>query len=279
MAILSQLIVYPIKSCAGITVPAARVERAGLSVDGVRDREWMLVDPAGRFLTQREHPRMALIVPRLIDGAVEVSAPGLAPFALTTALGAAATRQVTLWDDSVAALDCGDAAALWFSAALGAACRLVRLPPAPRQGSTRWTGGLANPVTFSDGYPLLLIGAASLADLNDKLAAAGRAPLPMDRFRPNLVVDGLAAFEEDYAASLSAGALRFKPVKPCPRCPIPSVDQRTGVPGPNPLDILQAYRAKPQLDGAICFGMNCLLTEGEGALLTVGAEVEVELSF
>ena len=281
MAILTQLVLYPIKSCAGIAVPAATVHHSGLSALGVSDREWMLVDQDGRFLTQREYPRMALIVPRVEGDAMILHAPAIAPLALPLALPPpAARRPVRIWDDSAWALDCGDAAALWCSAALGVTCRLVRCDPAAlRHASTRWTDGVAVPVMFSDGYPILLIGAASLADLNTRLRAAGRAALPMERFRPNLVVDDIAAFEEDYADSFEAGALRLKPVKPCPRCPIPSVDQATGAPGPDPLDILQSYRAKAQLDGAICFGMNCIVSAGAGLTLRAGDRLEVNLAF
>ncbi len=115
--------------------------------------------------------------------------------------------------------------------------------------------------------------------MNEKLLAAGRQALPMNRFRPNLVVDGIGAFEEDYAETLSIGAAAIKPVKPCPRCPIPSIDQATGVPGPDPLDILQSYRRKPQLDDAVCFGMNCIVTAGAGEHLKVGQQVDVTLAF
>jgi uncharacterized protein YcbX len=187
---------------------------------------------------------------------------------------------VQIWDDSVAASDCGDPAANWFSQALGVACRLVRFrADVVRPTSTKWTGGVASESRFSDAYPLLLIGAASLADLNGKLAAAGRAALPMNRFRPNLVVEGIDAFEEDYVESFRAGAVELKPVKPCARCPIPSVDQATGEVGPNPLDILQTYRALPKMDGATCFGMNCIVTAGAHGRLHVGQELDVNLAF
>jgi uncharacterized protein YcbX len=132
---------------------------------------------------------------------------------------------------------------------------------------------------FADGYPLLLIGQSSLDDLNGRLRAAGRSTLPMDRFRPNLVVDGLEAFEEDYLASLSTGAAEIRPVKPCARCPIPSIDQATGIPGPDPMDILQTYRANPRMDGAVCMGMNCIVSAGAGSLLRVGQELAAELAF
>jgi uncharacterized protein YcbX len=222
---------------------------------------------------------MALVTPSLEDGALILSAPGMAPLQVGPAQTAGALA-VRIWDDDVLADDCGAASAAWFSQALGAPCRLVHFPDGARRlASTRWTGGVAAPTRFADGYPVLVIGAASLADLNGKLAAAGRPALPMNRFRPNLVIDALEAFEEDYVEQFTLGAALLKPVKPCPRCPIPSIDQATGVPGADPLDILQAYRRKPQLDGAVCFGMNCIVTGGEGARLAVGMDVKATLAF
>jgi uncharacterized protein YcbX len=281
MATLTDIIFYPVKSCAGISVAQALLTDAGLEVDGVADREWMLVTIDGQFLTQREHPRMALVTPRVQGGVLQLSAPEQAPFDID--IGQAASGgglAVRIWDDDVLADDCGDLAAAWCAQAIGAPCRLVRFPAGARRlTSTRWTGGVAAPTRFADGYPVLVIGAASLADLNDKLGAAGRPALPMDRFRPNLVIDGLGPFEEDYVDTFELGGVRLKAVKPCPRCPIPSVDQASGVPGADPLDILQAYRRKPQLDGAVCFGMNCIVSAGAGRRLLVGQQVDAELAF
>lgn len=283
MAILSAIHLYPIKSCAGLALSSAVLTRAGLMTQHIHDREWMLVDAAGQFLSQRSHPRMALIVPRLTADTLEVRAPGMP--ALEIALDPpdprrAPTLRVQVWDDALDACDCGESCAAWFSRALGTACRLVRFHPgAERLANPRWTGGLAAPTRFSDGYPLLLAGGASLDDLNDKLRAAGRAALPMNRFRPNLVIDGIGPFEEDYIDTLRLGAAVLKPVKPCPRCPIPAVDQASGVPGPDPLDLLRTYRAKPELDGAICFGMNCIVVEGAGAVLHAGAAIDLALAF
>jgi uncharacterized protein YcbX len=283
MATLSQILFYPVKSCAGLSVPAAILTRAGLQVGAVRDREWMVTGEDGQFLTQREHPRMALIAPQLQPDFLELRFPGMPALALPLAhppAGQAATREVGLWHDRVLADDCGEAAAGWFSAALGARCRLVRFgAAAARQTSGSWTGGVPQPTLFADGYPLLVIGAASLDDLNDKLRAAGRPALPMNRFRPNLVIDGLGAFDEDYVDTFALGAALLKPVKPCPRCPIPSIDQATGEPGADPLDILQAYRRNPRLDGAVCFGMNCIVAAGAGERLFVGQPVESTLAF
>jgi len=285
MPTLSQLFIYPIKSCAGMAVDKAFLLESGLSAQGVHDREWMLVTEEGRFLTQREFPRMALIQPRPSGGNLRVRAPGMGELLLPLAWEAVADappRTVQIWDDAVRAVDCGDVAAGWFNAALGTRerIRLVRFHhDVVRPTSVKWTGGLPSQTRFADGYPLLLIGQSSLDDLNARLRAAGRDSLPMDRFRPNLVVTGLEAFEEDYVASLGTGSAEIRPVKPCARCPIPSIDQATGVPGPDPLDILQTYRANPRMEGAVCMGMNCIVSAGAGSALRVDQELEAVLAF
>ncbi|MEW6760438.1 MAG: MOSC N-terminal beta barrel domain-containing protein [Pseudomonadota bacterium] len=281
MATVTELVIYPIKSCAGVSVPEAQFGISGLQANGVHDREWMLVTREGLFLTQREYPRMALVTPRIDGDAVEVTAPGMPPLRLPLAHDPAASNlTVQIWDHSVIAADCGDAAAAWFSDAVQGPCRLVRFrPDVHRPTSTKWTGGAPAETRFADGYPILVIGQASLDDLNAKLKNAGRDPLPMNRFRPNLVVDGLEAFEEDYVESFSADGLALRPVKPCARCPIPAIDQATGIPGPDPLDILQTYRANARMEGAICLGMNAIVSEGEGSTLYVGQDLEVSLAF
>ncbi|WP_426115612.1 MOSC domain-containing protein [Massilia sp. PWRC2] len=281
MAILTQLTIYPIKSCAGIDVPDAILTPAGLSTGVLADRQWMVVDTNGHFLTQREYPRMAVIRPQLAPHALLLSAPGQSPLALPYPHQQDARLvRVTLWDEVFDADDGGDAAARWFSAALGVACRLVRFAAdAVRLTGQRWTGGIGAPTRFADGYPLLLIGAASLDDINAQLLQAGRAALPMNRFRPNLVVAGLASFEEDYLGRLTIGDAVITPVKPCPRCPIPAIDQATAERGPDPLDVLQRFRRKALLDDAVCVGMNCIVSAGAGVRLTVGQQVEAELAF
>lgn len=283
MPIISELNLYPIKSCAGLSLKEATLTRAGLMTEQIYDREWMLVDANGIALTQREHPRMSLIVPRLKSETMELRAPGMLQLEIPLGLPdpeTAPSLQVQVWDDTVLAYDCDETTATWFGKFLGIECRLVRFHAnAKRLTSGKWTDGEQHPTLFSDGYPVLVIGTGSLQDLNDKLAQQGRAPLPMNRFRPNLVVGDLDAFEEDYTEEFRIGEATLKPVKPCPRCPMPSIDQATGEFGPDPLDILQTYRAKPEVDGGICFGMNAVVTTGDGTKLRVGDQIEVTLSF
>jgi len=281
MAHLSALFVYPIKSCAGLSVPEATLALDGLSANGVHDREWMVVTREGLFLTQREYPRMATIAPRVEGEALVVEAPGLSPIRLPLAHEPGAPAiEVLIWDDHVLAADCGDAAAAWFADAVGAPCRLVRFrPDVVRPKISPWTGGLPAAARFSDGYPILLIGQSSLDDLNARLTKAGRTALPMNRFRPNVVVEGIEAFEEDFVDVFSDEGVALRPVKPCARCPIPSVDQATGIPGPDPLDILQTYRANARMDGAVTLGMNVIVQDGVGRTLRIGQELNAELAF
>ena len=283
MPILTELHLYPIKSCAGISLREATLTPAGLMSEHIYDREWMLVDANGLALTQREYPNMALITPRIKADTLELRAPGMLRLEVPLGLPDPEDEKiirVQVWDDQLDAYDCDDTTALWFSNALGVTCRLVRFHPnAKRLASTTWTAGVEVPTLFSDGFPMLVIGAGSLADLNEKLIAQGRAALPMNRFRPNLVFGDLAAYGEDFAESYQLGDATLQPVKPCPRCPIPSIDQATGEVGPDPLDILRTYRVNPKVDDGITFGMNAILLNGAGQLVRVGQQVDVNLAF
>jgi uncharacterized protein YcbX len=283
MPTLSAITLYPIKSCAGLSLEEATLTPLGLMTAQIYDREWMVVDENGLAMTQREHPRMALIKPTIKGSTLEVQAPGMLRLEIPLGLpdpSAAPTLQTQVWDDAVLAYDCDALTAEWFTKAIGVPCRLARFHAnAKRAVSTTWTDGVQATTMFSDGYPMLVAGTASLDDLNQKLVAAGRAAIPMNRFRPNLVIDGIEAFEEDYAESFQIGEVVLKPVKPCPRCPMPSIDQATGEFGPDPLDIMQSYRAKPELEGALCFGMNSILISGEDQRVRVGQEIEVTLAF
>jgi uncharacterized protein YcbX len=282
MPSISELTMYPIKSCAGIALTEAVITASGLSYAGVCDREWMLVDGSGLFLTQREYPRMACLRITIAGDTLRVDTDAMATLSISLKANADAQKiTVQIWETEVIADDAGEEAAIWFSQALGTRCRLVRFSPqAQRYANTKWTGDTLAPTRFADGYPLLLIAQASLEDLNRRAIAQGRQAVPMNRFRPNIVIDGVEAFEEDYAASyLLKNGIQLRPVKPCPRCPIPAVDQLTGEVGASPVDILQSYRANPIVDGEITFGMNVILEQGAGLVLRVGDEVEMPIAF
>ena len=224
---ISRLFVYPIKSCAGVALDESVLTETGLDLD----RAWMVVDEEGEFVSQRELPRMALIRPQLKHYEVVLRAPGMLALHLTIDAVEAPAR-VRIWNDEVAAYDMGDIAAQWFSDFLGRKLRLVRFDPEHRRLSDpRWTGGVEAPNQFSDGYPVLVISEASLQGLNERLAAAGEQPVTMERFRPNIVLSGVEAHDEDRLDLLriatTGGEVQLKPVKPCPRCPIPNVDPAT----------------------------------------------------
>ncbi len=283
MATLTELNLYPIKSCGGLSLDASTITASGLTSGILHDRQWMVVDAQGNYLTQRSHPKLACVKPRPAGDIMELLAPGMEALALPLALpdpDTARTVDVQIWSDQVRAYDCGDTAASWFSKTLGAPCRLVRFHPhARRIADPAWTDGIEAPAMFSDGFPILIISEASLADLNDKLMRQGRDALPMNRFRPNIVIGGIDAFEEDYAASITIGEVVLKPVKPCPRCPVPSVDQANGQFGPDPLDILRTYRVNAKVNGGITFGMNAVVQSGAGTQVRVGQAVDLLLDF
>lgn len=288
MITLSALHIYPIKSCGGISLPQAAVGEFGLNLD----RSWMLVDSDGHFLSQREHGRMATISTALehdTPALLTVRAPGMADLHLPSRIEDGAGRlAVTIWDDSVEALDCGAAAHRWFSDYLQAEVRLVRFDPQARRiCSPRWTGDLMATTQFSDGFPILVVGEASLQDLNRRLQKKGAPALPMDRFRPNLVLSGLEAYEEDYLDTLSFGPagreVVLRLVKPCARCPVPGIDQQTGLRDADwpdePLETMAVYRANERVGGGLTFGQNAIVVRGEGNLLAVGQDVAGELAF
>ncbi|MFJ9531704.1 MOSC domain-containing protein [Herbaspirillum sp. NPDC101396] len=288
MITLSALHIYPIKSCGGISLQQTAVGVFGLNLD----RSWMLVDREGRFLSQREHGRMATISTALehdTPALLTVRAPGMAALHLPTRIEQGAPRlPVTIWDDGVEALDCGAAAHRWFSDYLQADVRLVRFDPQSRRVcSQRWTGDLTATTQFSDGFPILVVGEASLQDLNLRLQKKGAPALPMDRFRPNLVLSGLEAYEEDYLDTLSFGPVGrevvLKLVKPCARCPVPGIDQQTGLRDADwpdePLDTMAAYRANDRVGGGLTFGQNAIVVQGWDYLLEVGQDVAGELAF
>ena len=271
------LFVYPVKSCGGIALPAAAVTERGL----LHDREWMIVGAAGRparFVTQREIPRLSLVRTALTDSSLVLSAPGMDDLAIE--FGRAGDRiDATVWRDTVEAIDQGDAAAGWLSAFTGADLRFVRFDPDVRRPcNTAFAGDSGAHTGFADGYPLLVIGGASLDDLNARLSARGGMALPMNRFRPNLVLDGVEAYDEDHLATIRIAGVELRLVKPCVRCQITTTDQATALVGVEPLATLAGYRNNPRL-GGVTFGMNAIVTAGAGAALGVGSPAEIDWAF
>ena len=272
MITLAALYVYPVKSCRGIALERAQVTQAGLK----HDREWMVVTPTGRFLTQRELPRLAVVVPQLADGCLRLSAPDVADLevSVTNAPDDTRQREVVVWGQKCLGRDEGDTAARWFSGVLGRDVRLVRFDPArPRPTEPEWSEGLDGRALFSDGYPLLVLSRASLDDLNARLPA----PLPVDRFRPNVLLDGCEPYGEDRITALESGDVRLRLVKPCTRCVITTTNQSTGVvEGDEPLKTLKTYRFDKKLRG-VAFAMNTIVERGDGASLRVGDVLEATL--
>jgi len=291
MPTISELFIYPIKSCAGIALNEARLLATGLEYD----RCWMVTDPAGAMLTQRAYPRMALIQVELGEQHLVIRAPGMSE--LRTPLDAGQLEAplavlTEVWGDAAYGLDAGEASAAWFSTFLGVPARLLRFnPERERVVDPDYTAGVGGATThFADGFPLLVIGQASLDDLNRRLNGKGAPSIPIDRFRPNVVLAGLDAYEEDYVETLSVAGegsagegAQLQLVKLCSRCPMPTIDQAKGAPDadwPNePTDTMSTYRASPQRNGAITFGNNALVARGAGTWLRVGQAVEAELGF
>ena len=276
---IAQLFIYPIKSCAGIELKEAVLTDTGLDLD----RAWMVVDEKGVFVTQRDVPRMALIQPLLKTYDMIVKAPGM--LALHVSIDEVEKPvTVTVWEDTVKAFDMGDLAAQWFSDFLGKTVRLVRFDPEQtRLSSMTWTNGIVAKNGFDDGFAVLVTSVASLKLLNDKLVADGEKAVTMQRFRPNVVLTGVEAHDEDRLNTLSIetqeGVAQLKHVKPCVRCTIPDVDLQSGKQGTAVGDRLQSYRANPQMDGGITFGMNAIVLKGEGATLRVGQAVGADYAF
>jgi len=266
-ATLTDLHVYPIKSCRGIALDSARIVSTGL----VDDRHWMLVRPNGRFITQREYPRMALIGTALNADGLSLSAPGM-PALDVPRNGGGESRAVTVWKFDGRGIDCGDDAAAWASRFLETPLRLVMFDVSvPRVCSPEWTGETRAVTEFSDGYPILVISRASLAELNSRLPKA----LPMERFRPNVVIDGVGPFDEDRIHELRAGPVTLRIVKPCTRCAITTTDQQRGaVDGVEPLQTLKEYRFDKQLRG-VAFGQNVIIVSGVGESLRVGQPFDI----
>jgi uncharacterized protein len=235
------------------------------------------------FVTQREQPRLALVQPSLRSSDLLLRAPGM--LALHVALDRVETPvRVQVWDDWVQAYEMGALAAQWFSDFLGRRVRLVRFDPQfTRPSASRWTGAHKAQTAFADGFALLVTSTASLAELNRRLEARGAAAVDMRRLRPNIVLDGIEAHDEDHIDSLEIdtpqGTVQLKLVKPCARCTIPGVDPATGIQGYEVIDALASYRSDARVDGAATFGMNAIVIRGIEHELAVGQACRASFGF
>lgn len=261
---LSHLFIYPIKSLGGISLTEAQVEERGLQYD----RRWMLTTPDGHLLSQRDLPQMALLDVEIGTQFLRVSHrwQPIPPLDIPLTPLPSSLRPVTVWDDTFEAAPVGPEADEWFSAVLGTPSRLMHLPDhSVRRVDEKYVPEPLN-VSFADGYPLLVIGQASLDGLNARLAE----PLPMNRFRPNLVFTGGTPHEEDTWQHFRVGALSFRGVKPCGRCVMTTIDQQTAEKGAEPLKTLATYRRNGH---KILFGQNLIALSA--GTIRVGDQIEL----
>lgn len=266
--IISEINIYPIKSLKGISLTEAKIERRGLEFD----RRWMLVDEKNKFFTQREFPKMATIKVQIGENNLQVSQNG-SELEIPFTPDGAETARVQVWSSKCAARVYDDSINEWFSDVLQTKCKLVLMPEeTQRKVNYFYAVRKDDHVSFADGYPFLLIGENSLADLNSRL----KEDVPMNRFRPNFVVKGSESFAEDGWKKIRIGESVFHVVKPCGRCVMTTIDQTTGEKGEKePLKTLASFRIpKRSVKKKILFGQN-LIVENEGNILRTGDPVEI----
>jgi uncharacterized protein len=258
---LSEINVYPVKACRGIALESSIVRASGLEWD----RRWMFVDARRTFLTQRTHPQLARITTRIARDTLDLGAPGLPVLSLPLA-EEGTPIETRVWQDGLTALDQGDRAAEWAREAIGEPARIVRAARLTERHANRaYTGATHAPMGFADGYPVLVCNRESLTELNRRMPE----PIPIGRFRPNLVIDGLEPFAEDHIDTLVIGPVTLRLVKPCTRCIVTSTDQETGERSTNPLPVLRGFRWDRELRG-VTFGENAVVESGNGETLDRG---------
>ena len=271
---IASLHVYPVKGARGIALQHAEVLTAGLKYD----RRFMVVDATGAFITQREHPRMALVDVALEGDRMVLGVAGKTAYVPLVPDARSLPRQrVKIWDDEIEACQVGGEGAELFSAHLGERCSLVYMPPDVVRPVESPYGAPGDRVGFADAYPVLVASLASLADLNARLVAAGARPVPMDRFRPNVVVEGGEPYAEEQTPAARIGSLRLRMPKRCARCQVVTVDQTTAETGKEPLRTLASYRT---VDRKVMFAMNAIpdLAPDGSATIRVGEAVSYERS-
>jgi uncharacterized protein len=268
MTTVEELHIYPVKGCRGIARQSVKLVTTGFEWD----RHWMIIDSTGSFITQRTHPQLARIQPEIDDEHLILHAEGLSPLKVSL-LPLGDPTEVVVWKDRCTGLDQGDAASEWLSEAVKDAVRLVRIAaPTDRLANAKFAGPDPTPVTFVDGFPILICNRASLEDLNKRMPE----PVPMARFRPNLVVGDLPPFAEDRIAAFRIGNITLRLVKPCTRCIVTSTDQQTGERSTNPLPVLRKFRFNKELLG-VTFGENAVIAAGLGSTIERGAACAARL--
>jgi len=244
MFTISELYQYPLKSAGGNAVATLRLDAHGPTYD----RHWMVVGENGKFLTQRQHPKMCLIGTQLRGDRLSLVAPEMPPLEVGSS---AEQLECLVWKDSVVAHDCGDQSALWLSRYLGKSCRLAQMPVrSPRLVDSNYADQ-GETVSFADGFPLLVVSQASLDEFNTKLESS----IGMERFRPNIVVAGCPPFAEDSWREITVGDIKLSLVKPCSRCIIPSINPSNGS---KEMAVNQALLKYRRRDGKTFFGQNAL---------------------
>lgn len=260
---ISGLFIYPIKSCGGISLAEAEIVERGFRYD----RRWMVTDAQGRFLTQREHPRLALARTAIADGVLEVRAEGMPVVRMPVEPSGGGDMAVEVWGQFVRARRGPAEAEQWFEQLLGIPCRIVHMPEQSERVMKPNDAPEGQRIAFPDAFPFLLLSEASLEDLNRRTDQ----PYPMNRFRPNMVVSGCGPYDEDRWAEITIGGVPFSVVRPCDRCTTVTVDQATGIRGKEPLHTLTNYRREGT---KVFFGQN-VLHRGRG-VLHVGHEIAIQ---
>ena len=246
---IQSLHIYPIKSLGGISLPYAEVLERGLAFD----RRWMLVDANGVFITQRKYPSLALISVELSSNHLLVHSNRGA--SLQVPLNPEGEQiEVTVWDDTVNAIEVSTEVSKWFSSQLKQAVKLVYMPDDSQRMIDPKYAKNEESVSFADGYPILITNTASLEDLNKKL----ESKISMERFRPNMVVNGQVAFEEDNWYNLAIGNTKLEVVKRCARCVMVNINPENAIKETKVLQALSTYRKK---NNKVYFGVNALVQE------------------
>jgi uncharacterized protein YcbX len=272
--VLKQIFIYPVKSLAGISSSSAKITPLGLEYD----RRWMIIDNQGRFITQRLYPQLSLIGIAIESGDIVLTSPDGSSIRLPLSIDNGPIVSTRVWRDTVEACVMAQAQNEWISQYLDRECRFVYMPDKSiRSVDQEYARSENDRVSFADGYPFLLISQASLDDLNQRLQAKNEAPVPILRFRPNLLVQGCEAYAEDNWQSFRIGDNLFHGVKPCSRCIMTTVDPATGKKGREPLDTLMQYRKR---GNQAYFGQNVLLDLdfASSFILRTGEQVQIVAS-